>query len=183
MEFEDVLKNYEKSKITRREISVSGDKTHDVDLSELNVGIKVSSCFCKSEVGGVVGLNNLLQSTLEIKNHNSALQFNSLFIEYKTFFQERDSNEDSGIHTSTADLWYFQIGRVIHIYPTDYLKWLYNNKSIFDFDEKPSNDESHVATGFIVPISLIIPLYEQYERQKRLKELSTQQTKQEEAGQ
>jgi len=174
MEFDEVLKHYEKSKKTRRVIDLNDNNKNDVDLSKLNVGINIKSCFCKSEVSGVVGLDNLLQSTVEIKNHYSAIPFNSLFIEYKTFFKERDSNEDSGILTSKADMWLFQLDEISLFYPIEFLKWMYNNRNTLNLQDGYSNDESHVATGLIVPFGLIIPLYEQYVRQKRLKELKTQ---------
>jgi hypothetical protein len=152
---------------TKLEVNVNGD--FDIDLKQAEVEVEINTSWCDSEKGGLIGLNNILNSTLEIKNHNSATRFNSLFIEYKTYFQSEDEIRPSGIETSKADKWFFELDGIEIILPTDYLKWLYTNRNTLNFEEKTSDDQSHQSTGFIVPIDLILPLYQQYKKQQQQK--------------
>lgn len=155
----------------KQQIRINDDETYDIHMSDCNSYINTESSFCKSEKGGYEGINRFLHSTVEVKFHLSAIDYNSLFVEYQTYFRKENENRLSGIHTSEADCWWFEMGEVSIRIDTEYLKWLYTNRNTLNFEEKPSHDHSHVATGFIVPIGLILPLLKKYKDEKNMKRI------------
>lgn len=146
------------------EIEINDGPTYDLDLSTLNAQIDINNSFCESEKGGYIGLNNFLNSKVEVKYHKSAIKYNALYVEYTTYFEKEDELRFSGIHVSDADEWWFEMGHIKFVITGPFLKWLYVNRNTLNFNEKSSHDQSHQSTGFIVPIGDLMMLSEKYDK-------------------
>ena len=151
-------------------ILVMNDKDKfDIDLSPIDAKIEDNKLFTELERPSVDAVNKFISTTHEFKNQSKTKSTSNYFVEYKMLVKGK--YHDSGIITSQAELQTYTIGSIIHSYPTEFIRWIYTNRKKLKMTESQKDDTDYIGFGILIPIYQIFELWNQYEKQKRLKEL------------
>lgn len=150
-------------------IEMNNDHRYDVDLSKAKIKIEDTNLFSTKEKSSVKALNKVLSTTVELKACDKALY--NLFIEFDCT-KMNGITSPSGIATTEAGIWRINVGEIVFEFPTEFLRWLYTNRNLLKIEEsKLKNRTDTDVTGILVPVADILPLYNRYSLEKRLKEL------------
>lgn len=154
----------------KKVINFNTDGRYDVDMTETNIEFNAS--FSPKEKSTEQFLNNIFNSTIECKAQNSSRS--SFFVEYGMAIPGKDWKEEfrpHGILTTESEHYCVNIGTGLGFFvETDYLLWLYRNNKV-KRNIKDTSKENDIGIGLIVYYSEFVELYQEYLRDRRLKEL------------
>jgi hypothetical protein len=158
----------------KKVIKFNTDGRYDIDMNETNIQFEAD--FSPKEKPTEQFLNNLFNSTVEAKAQDSSLE--SVFIEYGMAIPGKDWQEEfrpHGILTTESKMYLITVKDELGLFlPTDFLKELYKNPHI-NRNIKDTNRQNDVGIGLIVYWKDIVRLYQDYKKNKRLRELGIRQ--------
>lgn len=147
-------------------VKMNNDYKFDVDLSQLKVEIDNKDVHHLDEIPSINLLNKILSGKIEMKNHDTATQYGNLFIEF--IIRKNNKFEFSGLSTTKADFWLFTIKDMAYFYPTEFLRYLKKNRKYLGLEVKNNDYElNYIGYGLIVPIAMIIDLYNKWTKHKQ----------------
>jgi hypothetical protein len=145
-------------------VILNNDEKFDFSLAEFNIKFPTDGVHHPDELNAYKILQKLVDGTIEIKDHNKAMDTGNLFIEFKIDKKGDGVIKGSGLRTTKADYWLFNIGTGLIITETNFLKYCFNNRKKFSLRVTSNSYESnHIGYGFLIPISRINSLLNVYE--------------------
>jgi G:T-mismatch repair DNA endonuclease (very short patch repair protein) len=154
----------------KKVIKFNTDGRYDIDMNETN--IQFLADFSPKEKPTEQLLNNLFSSTIEFKAQDNSLD--SIFIEYGMAIPGKDWKEEFRPHgiLTTESVWYgitVKDGFVMAVW-TEFLLELYKNQNI-KRNIKDTSRQNDVGIGLIIFWNDFMRLYQDFQKNKRLKEL------------
>ena len=146
------------------EVILNNDEKFDFSLVNFKIKFPTDGVHHPAELNAYVILQKLVDGTIEIKDHNKSMDTNNLFIEFKIDKKGDGVITSSGLRTTTADYWLFNIGTGLIIVETNFLKYCFNNRKTFSLRETNNDYElNHIGYGLLIPISRLTSLLKTYE--------------------
>lgn len=152
-----------------KKIKMNDNDKFDLDLSQLDAQINEVDVFCERELTSIYAMNNFISTTHELKNQPSALNTDNFFIEYA--MKVKGKFFYTGIVTSEAARQTYNVNDCIYSYPTEFIKWCYDNKERLELVDSKKNDTDYIGYGILIPICRINNLYQEFFKNKRIKTL------------
>lgn len=147
----------------------------DFDLRQIKFQINLNECK-QDERHSVSVLNKFLNSSVELKCHNRAMNTTNLFIEYE--IEKNGVIEKSGIQLSKSDYYVFTIGNSMLSFESKFIKYIYDNKDMLIKRYKnngimilKTDADNYIGIGVVVSLSIVWDLYNEWFRKNRLKRI------------
>lgn len=155
---------------------MNDDYRYDIDMSTAGLKIDDTNVFDKVEIPSIQSFNKFISCKHEFKNQQATITTGNFYIEYRMNVKGED--QDSGILTTQADLQTYTVDECIYSYPTEFIRYLYDNRKTLNLPEqqklhyKSYSDSRYVAFGILVPVSMMNELYSNYKKIKALRRLN-----------
>lgn len=144
-------------------LTLNNTDTHDYELP-VKFEVDYSQLHSSSEKPSFEMVIAILNGKIELKNHDRAMTSNNFYIEYK--IQKKGINDKftpSGLSTTQADYWGFNIGESITFIDTNFLRWCLVNINKLRLKTVPSDThDTNIGYGMIIPINRYTDLQKQY---------------------
>jgi len=139
----------------------------DFSLRNFNIKFPTDGVHHPAELNAYQILQKIVDGTVEIKDHNKAMDTGNLFIEYKIDKKGDGKLISSGLRLTKADYWLFNIGTGLIFTETNFLKHCFNNRNVFGLRTADNSkyETNHIGYGLLIPISrlpMLLKIYEQY---------------------
>jgi hypothetical protein len=147
------------------EVIFNDDDKFDFSLAKFNIKFPTEEkdVHHPAELNAYKILQLIVDGKVEIKDHNKAMDTNNLFIEFKIDKKGNGVITKSGLRTTTAEYWLFNIGASIIIVETNFLKYCFNNRNNLNLRETDNGYESfNIGYGYLIPISRLPSLLKLY---------------------
>jgi len=111
----------------------NGDCKFDIDLAQ-NGRNEISREGMHSkhyESISIELLEKILNAKVELKNNDTCMKYGNLFIEFQIQPKYTNDWDDSGIRTSEADFYIFNMGSSVQILPLGFLHFCYDKRERF----------------------------------------------------
>ena len=142
-------------------ITLGDDKRFDVDGSLFEVVINENNLHSSKELSSIKRFNRILTGKTELKAQDKTLK--TMFIEYKEDKYNNNTFAPSGLSTTEAGTWRINIRRLVIEVDTNFLKFCYDNRELFNFQIRASEQRGPKCTGFLLPVSDILDLHNMWE--------------------
>jgi hypothetical protein len=147
------------------ELILNNDEKFDFSLREFKIKFPTDGVYHPAELNAYEILQKIVDGKVEIKDHNKSMDTGNLFIEFKIDNKGDGKLVQSGLRTTEADYWLFNIGTGLIIVETNFLKHCFNNRKIFGLRTADNSkyETNHIGYGLLIPISRLTTLLKIYQ--------------------
>ena len=152
--------------LNNMKVILNDNEEFDFSLSEFEIKFPTDGVHHPAELNAYKILQLFVDGKVEIKDHNKAMHTTNLFIEYKLDKRGDGKIEGTGLRTTKADFWLFNMGKSLIIVETNFLKFCFNNRKDKLFNLRTADnkyEKNHIGYGMLIPIAKLPYLLGKYE--------------------
>lgn len=136
------------------EVQQNTNSDYDYDLQQAGTTLSREGVFHPMELDSIEVLEQILNGTIEMKHHDSAMTTGNLLIEYEIDKKNDGTFEPSGLSLTKAKYYFFNIGDAGLFLTVDSIKWMCRLHKRFKLRKAKNRDTSrgYVGRGFLIPL-------------------------------